>query len=129
MSFIFLSLEEILYIHQAETGLAGHDSGIRDINLVKSAVENTKLLYDNRYVEDVFDLAASYLKSIAMNHPFIDGNKRTALATALIFLEYNGYIIKEESEEELADLVLAYIAKSKTQEDLAKYFKDHSKKV
>lgn len=106
MSFTFLTLEELLYIHQAETSLVSHDSNIRDLSLLKSAVENTKLIYANGYVTDVFELAASYIKSIVNNHPFIDGNKRTALAAAMVFLEYNGFIIKEESEEELADQIL-----------------------
>jgi death-on-curing protein len=129
MSFTFLTLEELLYIHQAETSLVSHDSNIRDLSLLKSAVENTKLIYANGYVTDVFELAASYIKSIVNNHPFIDGNKRTALAAAMVFLEYNGFIIKEESEEELADQILDYINKEISQEDLAEHLTKNSTKL
>ncbi|MFZ4084268.1 MAG: type II toxin-antitoxin system death-on-curing family toxin, partial [Vampirovibrionia bacterium] len=91
MSFYFLTLKEVLYIHEAEMSYSKHDSGMRDINLLKSAIANTELIYENGYQSDLFSLAVSYIRSIAMNHPFIDGNKRTALTTALIFLEFNSH--------------------------------------
>lgn len=129
MSFQFLSTEEVLYIHQAETELAGHNSNVRDLNLVASAVENTRQLYANGYVTDLFDLAASYIRSLTMNHPFIDGNKRAALATALVFLEINGYAVNEASEVELADKVLDFIKKKFTEKDFANYLRTNAHKT
>lgn len=125
----FLTVEEVLYIHSAETAFAGHDQNIRDIKLLKSAVENTRLIYENSYVTNIFELAASYIKSIALNHPFVDGNKRAAAAAAMVFLECNGYILQENSDEELADRILALINKKLSQEGLAIYFKENSKKI
>lgn len=125
----FLSLEEVLYIHSAEINYVNHDSNIRDIKLIESAVENTKLIYEQCYVSNIFELASAYIRSIAMNHPFVDGNKRTALAAALIFLECNGYIIEEKFDEELADKVLDFINKKINQEDLAKYLENNSEKI
>jgi death-on-curing protein len=58
-----------------------------------------------------------------MRHPFVDGNKRTALASALTFLYLNGYSIKEKYDDELAELVLDYIAKNISKENIAEYFK------
>ena len=129
MSFQFLTTEEVLYIHQAETELAGHNSNIRDLNLVESAVENTRQLYANAYVTDLFDLAVSYIRSLTMNHPFIDGNKRTALATALVFLEINGYAVNEASEVELADKVLDFIEKKFTEKEFADYLRINAQKT
>lgn len=123
MSFHFLSKEDVLLIHKAETKLARHDSNIRDMNLLVSAIENTKLICVNGYVTDLFDLAVAYIKSITMNHPFIDGNKRTALATAIIFLEINGVIINENYEVELADKVLALIEKKLSAKDFSLYLR------
>jgi death on curing protein len=123
---IFLTVEEVLFIHQSETEFAGHNSKIRDLGLLESAVENTRLLYDQNYSTDLFFLAASYLRSIAINHPFVDGNKRTALASALVFLEYNGFIIKEDQDESLADLVLDFVNKKIDEKVLAKYLMDQA---
>jgi death-on-curing protein len=57
---------------------------------------------------DIFEMAATYLNSIAINHPFMDGNKRTALASSLTFLFMNGYEIEESYDEELADKTLDF---------------------
>jgi len=124
MSFYFLSLEEVLYIHGEEVNYSGHNSGIRDINLVKSAIENTKLIYENGYQTDLFLLAASYIKSIVRNHAFIDGNKRTAL----IFLNLNGYFINEKHEEDLADLVISLVNKQIGEDVLASELRKRSTK-
>lgn len=80
---------------------------------------NLRLKIQDGYVTDLFDLAASYIRSLTMNHPFIDGNKRTALATALVFLKINGYAVNEASEVELADKVLDFIEKKFTEKEFA----------
>jgi len=58
-----------------------------------------------------------------MRHPFIDGNKRTALGSALTFLYLNGYAIRESYDEELANLVLDFITKRISKEDVAEHFR------
>ena len=64
-----------------------------------------------------------------MNHPFIDGNKRTALTTALIFLEFNGYSINEKHEEDLADLVLSFVNKKINEDILASELRERATKT
>ncbi len=54
-----------------------------------------------------------------MRHPFIDGNKRTALAYTLVFLKLNGFDVEESHDEELADLVLSFVTKEITKEEMA----------
>lgn len=71
-------------------------------------------------------MVAAYLTAIATNHPFIDGNKRTAAHTAIAFLYLNGYQIKEFHETELADLVLAYLQKEKMKDDIADFLADRA---
>ena len=77
----------------------------------------------------IFDMAATYINSIAFNHPFVDGNKRTALASALTFLYVNGFEIDELYEEELADKTLALLAKNISKEDWAKHLESRSKSI
>lgn len=74
-------------------------------------------------------MAATYLTCLTMRHPFIDGNKRTALASALTFLYLNGFFVEEAYEEELADLVLRFIAKKISKEEIIEYFRASSKKL
>lgn len=75
------------------------------------------------YLYDLFGMAASYIASFSIRHPFLDGSKRTALASALTFLHINGYTISESHEEELADLVLDFVAKKISKEEIAEYFR------
>ncbi len=121
-----LSLEEVLYIHQAEISLVSHDPRIRDIGLLQSAIENIKLIVENNYETCIFKVASYYIKYISLNHPFIDANKRTALAASLVFLEINGFSIEEKNPEDLANLVLKFIEKEINENDLADYFMKNS---
>ena len=74
--------------------------GIKDINLFKSALNQPKQTFDKKDLyPDVITKAACYLRSFAMDHAFHDGNKRTALMTAIIFLERNGYEVKPDNDK------------------------------
>lgn len=109
--------------------VAGHDSNIRSESLLRSAIENTRQNYLNGYEIDLFSLGATYIQSIAMNHPFVDGNKRAAALAALVFLEYNGYQLEEKYDAEFAEQILCFINKKITKKDLAKYLEDNSQSI
>lgn len=81
----FLSISEVIEIHENEIKEAGGLSGIRDRNSLESAVAAPQASFGNDFLMDLFEMAATYLNSIAMNHPFFDGNKRTALASSVTF--------------------------------------------
>ena len=66
------------------------------------------------------------MNSIAFNHPFLDGNKRTASASGLTFLYLNGYTLNESYDEELADKVLDLITKKISKEEFTVYLEDNS---
>lgn len=88
---IFLTLAEVLEMHAALIHEYGGEEGMRDFGLLQSALGQPELLLHFKEEDcDFFDLAAAYAFSICRNHPFIDGNKRTALASTLVFLEING---------------------------------------
>lgn len=87
---LFLTLAEIIEIHNDQIGRYGGAHGVRDINLLCSAAAMPMATFDgNFFHNDVYEMAAAYAFHLCQNHPFIDGNKRTALASALVFPELN----------------------------------------
>ena len=125
---VFLEVEDILHIHRREVGTAGGDPGMRDRAGLEAAVAAPRATLDGTYLLDLFQMAAAYLVSIAVRHPFIDGNKRTAAAAALTFLYINGYEVTEQHPEELADIVLAMLHGRIGREALGCWFQTRSEK-
>jgi len=122
----FLKINEIIEIHDEEIIAAGGLEGIRDIKLLESAIGAVQATFDGKFLMSIFEMAATYVNSIVFNHPFLDGNKRTAAASALTFLYLNGYNINEKYDEELADKVLGLVNKKINKATIADYFKDRS---
>lgn len=87
----FLTLAEVLAIHQDQIERYGGTHGVRDMGLLESAVAMPQATFGGTYLHDsLFEKAAAYAYHIAENQPFLDGNKRAALASALLFLDMNG---------------------------------------
>jgi death on curing protein len=86
----FLHLDDILDIHREQIELYGGSAGVRDAGLLESACAMPTAGFGDQYLhKDIFEMAAAYLFHITQNHPFVDGNKRTATFAALLFLEIN----------------------------------------
>lgn len=100
-------------------------SGIRDEALLDSALSCPQNLFAYREPVSIFDLAASYSYGLALNHPFIDGNKRVALTVAAIFLEINGYTLNAPEAETVITFELLASGKF-TEKQLASWFQDFS---
>lgn len=96
----FIPKELILYFYDQLIQRYGGTHGIRDENLLNSALQQPKATYDGNYLHDtIIKMAAAYGFHICNNHPFIDGNKRIALVAMDIFLQRNGFeIIATEKE-------------------------------
>jgi len=95
----FLTLAEVIEIHADQINRYGGSDGMRDINLLSSAVAMPYTSFSERFLHsDIFEMAAAYSFHICQNHPFVDGNKRTALAAALVFLELNGIGISDHED-------------------------------
>jgi death-on-curing protein len=122
----FVDVEEVLLIHRREIEQAGGDPGIRDRSALEAAVLAPQATHAGQYLLDLFDMAAAYLVSIAVRHPFLDGNKRTAAATALMFLYLNGWIVEERHPEELADMVLALLRHEMDRPEVGNWFRERS---
>lgn len=86
---VYLSIEEVLFIHRGCMERAGVIAGIRDYGLLESAIFRPQCGYYPTLVKQ----AAALLESLLMNHPFVDGNKRTAFAAVDIFLKNNGLLL------------------------------------
>jgi len=95
----FLTLAEIVQIHNNQISLYGGSQGIRDITLLQSALAMPESTFDKSYLhKDLFEMAAAYAFHICQNHPFVDGNKRVALVSALVFLDFNEIEIDDPDE-------------------------------
>jgi death-on-curing protein len=93
---VFLTLAEVVEIHKDQIERYGGSHGVRDMNLLSSAVAMPYASFGNEYLHaDIFEMAAAYAFHIAQNHPFIDGNKRAAFASALVFLDLNNISIAD----------------------------------
>jgi len=127
LSPLFLGLEEVLEIHHDQITRYGGTEGIRDLGLLQSALAMPQAGAGNQYFHaDLFEMAAAYLFHVVRNHPFVDGNKRTGVTAALVFLEMNGIEIRA-SDEALVKTVLA-LAEGKLQKGaLAEFFRRHTR--
>lgn len=105
----FLSMSVVLEIHASQVAEHGGDPGLRDEGLLDSALAQPMARFGGRYLhENLFAMAAAYVFHLVSNHAFVDGNKRTGLAAALVFLDVNGFEVDDEGTE-LADMVLEMI--------------------
>src|SRR5262249_9610080 len=92
----FLTLEQVMEIHRIQLELFGGQEGIRDQASLESAVAQAEAGFGDEYLHKFpFGMAAAYAFHISENQPFVDGNKRTALDSALTFLEANGYSVED----------------------------------
>jgi death on curing protein len=99
MNVKYLTLDEVIRIHEMELARYGGMAGLRDQALLESALAQPMASFGGALLhEDLFAMAAAYLYHIVKNHPFLDGNKRTGLIVALTFLAINGVPISPASE-------------------------------
>jgi death-on-curing protein len=102
----YLTSAEVLFIHQDQIEKYGGSPELRDSGLLESALAQPAATFGGEDLhQGIFLKAAAYLYHICCNHPFLDGNNRTALASALVFLELNGATI-EDPDEILYDVVI-----------------------
>jgi death-on-curing protein len=124
----FLTLAEVIEIHKDQIHRYGGQSGIRDIGLLSSAVSMPHASFSGRLLyNDIYQIAAAYAFHICQNHPFIDGDKRTALASALVFLELNGISISDP-EGRLYEAMVKLASGKLSREKLATILKSLSER-
>jgi death on curing protein len=95
----FLTIDDVLIIHEDQIERFGGTLGVRSRGLLESALAQPQVSFEGVFVhQDLFEMAAAYLFHLTSNHPFLDGNKRAGLASALVFLELNGVEMTQGTE-------------------------------
>ncbi|WP_448267858.1 type II toxin-antitoxin system death-on-curing family toxin [Nostoc sp. DSM 114159] len=121
----FLTISQVLNIHQRQIQRFGGTSGVRDEGLLDSALAQPQATFGGELLHPtIHEQAAAYLYHLAMNHPFIDGNKRTAFAVMLTFLSLNGYTLNL-SQEQAYNLVIQVVQKEISKEELSAFLELH----
>ena len=121
----WLERSDVEELHRIMIEIGGGADGLRDQNLLESALARPR----NQFAygeEDLFRLAATYAEGIARNHPFVDGNKRSALTSATVFLFANGFDLSAEREDEHADMMVALAKGDIGGDEVAEHFRAYS---
>lgn len=123
-----LTIDMVREIHGEALSRFGGLNGVRDENLLASAVLTPQSSFAGKSpYADLIDVAAAYLFYICRNHPFLDGNKRTAMMSAIVFLRLNGIDPAPDSgrwERLMLDVAASKIDRQETTERLRKLVKD-----
>ena len=107
----------------------GSSPGVRDLGLVESAVTRPKSTFGGEYLyNSIFDKAGALLQSLLKNHPFVDGNKRTALTSSAIFLEKNRYKLINAHKEEV-EFAIRVDNENLKVEQISSWLKSHSVEI
>jgi death-on-curing protein len=123
---VWIRTIEALAFHRQQIAVFGGSDGVRDPGLLESALGRARNLF--AYSENAVsmaELAAACAFGISGNHPFIDGNKRTAMQVSFVFLEFNGFPVTA-SQEEACLTFLRLAAGEITEAELALWFVEHS---
>ncbi|MEH2330294.1 type II toxin-antitoxin system death-on-curing family toxin [Nostoc sp.] len=117
----FFTISQVLDIHQRQIQRFGGTSGVRDEGLLDSALAQPQATFGGELLHPtIHQQAAAYLYHLTMNHPFIDGNKRTAFAVMDTFITLNGYTLNL-SQEQAYNLVIQVVQKEISKEELSAF--------
>ena len=121
MATSYITVAEVLELHRMLIDQFGGSHGVRDLGLVESAIYRPQ----SGYYETLSIQAAALLHSFALNHAFVDGNKRVAFAAAAVFLSLNGYKLKLLSDEGENFIVKKMIQDKVDLEAIAHWLESH----
>jgi len=122
----YLTPEQVLFIHARLIAETGGEHGIRDLGLLSSAVSRPQAVFDGiELYPNVHRKAAALLESLIISHPFVDGNKRTGITAAAMFLQINRYALTA-SNQEVESFVLSVASGEQTLDGITGWLKSHS---
>jgi death-on-curing protein len=123
---VYLTAEQVLFVHYRLVDETGGEHGIRDLGLLESAIARPQATFDRQELyPDIFEKAAALMESLINNHPFVDGNKRTGIACAVLFLKQNGISFSAKNAE-LEKFTLRVASSSTGRSEITKWLKKHS---
>jgi len=126
---IYPSPEQLLFLHARLVDETGGSHGVHDLNMLLTALGRPQARYDNRDLyPDIYSKSAALMDSLIHNHPFLDDNKRTGIAAAVMFLRMNGYQLNATNTE--LEEFTSGVAQSKHHiEDMAGWFQMHTQSM
>lgn len=126
---IYLEYRQTLLIYRRVIEEIGGDPGLRDEGLLLAALARPKASFDGQDLyPTLFEKAGALAESIARSHPFVDGNKRMALACLRTMLKINGYQVIV-SQDAKVQLILQIVEKRMTVQDVAEWLQRHSRRA
>lgn len=125
----YLTPEQVLFLHSRLVSETGGAHGVRDLGMLLSALGRPQATFEDKELyPDLFTKTAALMDSLVRNHPFVDGNKRTAITSAGIFLWINGYQLTVENRE-MVRFTLACAQSQLSLEEIAEWFQINSLSV
>lgn len=121
----FLTFAEVIEIHDYQIEHFGGATGLRDIDLLKSAIGMPSATFGGVFLHPtIYEMTSAYLFHLVENHPFVDGNKRVGAMAALIFLDLNG-IDFDASDEDFTAMVLRVASGKMLKAEITLFLKTH----
>jgi len=125
----YLTIEQALFIHKRIIDETGGARGVRDIGALQASISRPQATFDRQPLfPDIFSKAAALLHGIILNHPFVDGNKRTGLTVAALFLQINGRKL-DASHEELELFILDIAVERYDVGEIARWLRAHTQEI
>ena len=122
----YLTPEQVLFLHSRLLNETGGGHGIRDLGMLLSALGRPQATFDEKELyPDLFSKAAALMDSLIRNHPFVDGNKRTAITAAALFLRLNGFQLIVENNE-MVQFTLACAQSRLSLDEITNWFREYS---
>jgi death-on-curing protein len=126
---IYLTPEQILFIHARLIAETGGSHGVRDLGMLESAVARPRAAFGKKELyPDLFSKASALMESLVNNHPFVDGNKRTGIASAGLFMRINGRKLIASSDD--LEFITLRVARGEiVLKELSSWLKKNSQKI
>jgi death on curing protein len=123
---VYLTAEQVLFVHYRLISETGSEHGVRDLGLLEAAVARPQATFGQQELYlDMFEKAAALMESLINNHPFVDGNKRTGIACAVLFLQQNGVSFSANNAE-LEKFTLRVASSQAGHSEITEWLKKHS---
>ncbi len=125
----YLTPEQVLFLHSRLITETGGGHGVRDLGMLLSALGRSQATFDEKELyPDLFSKTAALMDSLVRNHPFVDGNKRTAITAAALFLRLNGYRLVVENAE-MVRFALTCAQSQRSLDEITDWFRKYSTAV
>lgn len=125
----YLGYRQVLWIYRRVIEETGGSFGIRDEGLLRSALARPQASFGGQDLyPTLFEKASALLESLVQNHPFVDGNKRTAWECFDLMLEVNGYLITTSADQNF-ELLMRLIERKVTVQDVAEWLSKHTRRL